>query len=163
MPVWPFLIATSAGLALWGVRIGEGAWRPGLVLVAAYVAVRAVIWGMDPSTHEVAMPILWALAALLLSLCGWHVAGLFFLASGLTYPVLLVFGFRIEWMGISPIIAEVFAGLGFVVLGGGLAAMAGLFNPDPHSSGFVSGIHRLAVYLAPSAKIDCKNLGADRG
>lgn len=163
MPFWPFLIAASGGFAVWGWRIGGGAYRVPLILLATYCLVRLIIWGMHPETHEVAMPILWACSALLIAYAGAPVVAVFFLLSGMTYPAMLLFGFRIEYMGLSPIIAEIFAILGLITLGGGLAGLAGTFSPDPNSSRLYSGFCRVAVYLAPSTILRDKVLGQDRG
>jgi hypothetical protein len=48
----------------------------------------------------------------------------FWTLSALTYPVFLVLGVRIEWLGISPVLAEIFAACAIVSVGGGLRGMA---------------------------------------
>ena len=46
--------------------------------------------------------------------------GFFFTLSAMTYPAFLVFGVRLEYMGISPIVADFFGALGLAAVGLGL-------------------------------------------
>lgn len=122
MPVWPFLIAITACLMLWGAR--HGAWLIPALALGGYVGMRAIIWGLPSGWHEVAGCTLWlCVAAAMMCFKGW-VPGFFYALSGLTYPVMLIFGFRIEYLGLSPIIAEVFALLALLSIGGGIAGLA---------------------------------------
>lgn len=122
MPVWPFLIAITVALTFWGWR--HGVWVIPALALGGYVAMRGIIWGLPPELHEIAGCALWlCVAGAMMYFKGW-VPGFFYGLSGLTYPVLLTFGFRIEYMGLSPIIAEVFAALALLSIGGGIAGYA---------------------------------------
>lgn len=130
MPVWPFLIAITVALTLWGWRYGV--WIIPALALGGYLGMRGVIWGLPGGWHEVAGCTLWlCVAAAMMYFKGW-VPGFFYALSGLTYPVMLLFGFRIEYMGLSPIIAEVFAALALLSIGGGVAGHARHNHADSH-------------------------------
>lgn len=130
MPVWPFLMGFTALLAAIGWRVG--AWHVPALALLGYIGMRGVIWGLPPNTHEVAGCTLWLIVAVAMGYKGGAVPGLLYALSALTYPTLLIFGFRLEYMGLSPIIAEAFAVCALLWIGGGIGGMvisAGR-NPD---------------------------------
>lgn len=146
MPVWPFLIAITVGLTLWGWR--HGVWIIPALAFAGYLGMRGVIWGLPSQWHEVAGCTLWlCVAAAMMYFKGW-VPGFFYALSGLTYPVMLLFGFRIEYLGLSPIIAEVFALLALLSIGGGIAGYARHNHAGGYPDRPVSWVASFAVGMA---------------
>ena len=106
MPFWPWYMAACVGLMVYGYRRG-GVAIPALIL-GGLVGMRAIMWGFDPALREVSAHILWLCVAILLMYKGAWVPGALCLLSGVTYPTLLVLGVRIEYLGMSPIIADAF-------------------------------------------------------
>lgn len=140
MPYWPFPMGVAALLVLFGARHGV-AIVPAIIL-AAYIAMRGIIAYVPTPFIEVAGCTLWLICAAILCYKQAWVPGFFFALSGLTYPVLLVFGFRIEYMGTAPIIAAIFGMLALLGVGGGILGVSG--NTAPHDSG--GYFDRLAHY-----------------
>lgn len=128
MPVWPFLMAVTAGLALWGWR--HNAWEVPVVALSGYVAMRFVVNFTPASYTEIAGCASWLFFAYIMLRLGAWVPGFFYALSALTYPALLVFGFRLEYMGLTPVIAEIFAVLALISIGGGIYGVANSANPD---------------------------------
>ena len=122
MPVWPFMMATAAALTIWGLR--HNAWHAPALALCAYVAMRVVMSHVPETFIEVVACALWLFFAALMVYKGAAVPGLFFALSAMTYPVLLVFGYRIEYMGFAPFVAEFFAVCALLSIGGGIYGMA---------------------------------------
>lgn len=143
MPYWPFVMGASALLLAWGLRLG--AWQVPFVIFATYCVVRGIVMFMPVSLHEVTICAAWlGASAIMLLLKAW-LPGFFYILSGLTYPAFLVFGVRMEYMGISPIVAEAFALCALLCVGGGLYGMASTDRAaGSHGGGILS-------WLAPSA------------
>lgn len=146
MPVWPFLMALSAGLTLWGWRVN--AWHVPALSLLGYVGMRGIIWGMPAEVHEVAGCTWWICVCALMAMKGGHVPAFFYALSAMTYPMLLIFGFRMEYMGLSPIISECFAALALLSIGGGLY---GLERHSGADSGGVRPVGRFVAYSVPVA------------
>jgi len=143
MPYWPIPMTISALLLLAGLRYGG--WVAPLIVFAAYASMRLLVSITPASLIEVAGCTLWLVFAFLLCYKGAWVPGFFYTLSGLTYPALLLVGFRIEYMGLSPIIAAVFGLLALAGMGGGIFAMA--IGPHMDSSRFLCRLptHTLGV------------------
>lgn len=132
MPFWPFVMGASALLLAWGLRVGG--WHVPAVILATYCVVRVMVMYMPNSLHEVAICAAWlGAAAIMLFLKAW-LPGFFYILSGLTYPVFLTFNVRIEYMGISPIVAEAFAILALISVGGGLYGISVTDSPSRSDS-----------------------------
>lgn len=116
MPVWPFISGIAACLLLWGIR--NGAWKLPAIAVVGYVGMRAIVHTTAQPYVEVTGCAWWLVICCCLASFGGYIPALLYAASALTYPVMLIFGFRIEYMGLSPIIAEVFALLALLSIGG---------------------------------------------
>lgn len=99
-------MALCLGLIAWGYRRG-GVHVPATIL-CGLIAMRGVMWGLDPTTRELAAYTVWLYVAMSLMYKGAWVPGALCLLSGVTYPTLLVLGVRIEYLGMSPIIADTF-------------------------------------------------------
>ncbi len=138
-PYWPVLMAVSAGLTVWGWRLN--AWRAPLIVFFGYVAMRGVIWGLNPEVYEVASFLVWATAAILLYRVKAWIPGTAYLCSGAVYPLLRLFEFKLVYHGLAPILAEAFALFALITMGGGLYER----TRGRHSS----GIHpnRFAAFL----------------
>jgi hypothetical protein len=121
MPVWPFLMGIAALLTLWGWRVGAIA-IPLLALVG-YVGMRAVVQ-LPPAYIEVVGAAWWLVICALMLGKGGEIPAFFYALSALTYPVMLIFGFRMSYMGLSPIVAECFAALALLSIGGGIYGVA---------------------------------------
>lgn len=126
-PFWPWLIAISFGLTAWGAAQGR-ATVPALVL-ACYLLHRALPFVAPDGWLEVASCTLWLCFCIVMAYLGGGVPAFFYTLSAITYPIFLIFGVRISYMGLSPIVAEVFALLALLSIGGGLAGVV------PHSVG----------------------------
>lgn len=123
MAVWPFLMLLTLGLTVWGYL--RGAWIIPALAFAGYVGMRGVMWGLPQSWHEVAACTLWLSVASAMMYNRGYVPGFFYALSGLCYPVFLLIGFPMQYMGVSLIFAEVFAAFALASIGGGLYGMAG--------------------------------------
>ena len=130
-------------LAFWG-RGRQGAFAP-IAILCGLIAMRVVIWGFDPLLHEVASYTVWLCIAVAIMYKGAWLPGAFCLLSGVTYPTLLVLGVRIEYLGLTPIIADAFLIAALFV---GWAGMVGNRNSGADRSGMVSDDKSLAVGMA---------------
>jgi len=141
MPIWPIWMTISACLTLWGAL--HNAWVVPAMALAGYIGTRLIIYSFDPSLHEVAICSLWLIVASGMMYQGAWIPGFFFTLSALTYPLLLPVGFRIEYMSLMPIMADIFAVLALLSIGGGIFGIsrASLDSGKPyhwvvsHSSG----------------------------
>ena len=122
MPYWPIPMTIAAVLMLCGLR--WGGWFAPMTVLLTYIAMRGVVSYAPTHLIEVASCALWLCCAAILCYKGAWVPAFFYALSGVTYPAFRVFGFHVEYMGASPIIA---AGLGLLALigmGGGLFGLA---------------------------------------
>lgn len=113
MPFWPWYMLACIGLIVWGYRTGAALFAP-VAILCGLVAMRFVVVLPD-SLRELAAFIPWLCVAAILMYKGVWVPGVLCLLSGVTYPVLLTLGLRIEYLGLVPIVADAFliAALGF--------------------------------------------------
>ncbi|MGB1215906.1 MAG: hypothetical protein ACPG4X_21240 [Pikeienuella sp.] len=144
MAVWPFLMGFAAILTLWGWR--HEAWVIPVLALCGYVAMRLNISLFPQSVNEIVGCALWLFIAAIMVYKGGAVPGLFFCLSALTYPALLVFGFKIEYMGLAPVIADSFAILAMLTIGGGLYGLSDS-RGDNHRILFWLKGHSLGVAL----------------
>lgn len=121
MAVWPFLMAVTAGLTVWGWL--RGAWIVPALALLGYIGMRGVMWGLPDVWHEVAACTLWLCISCAMVYNRGYVPGFFYALSGLCYPVFLLIGFPMEFMGVSLIAAEAFALCALLGIGGGLIGM----------------------------------------
>lgn len=158
MSFWPIPLAIALGFTIWGVLIGRGAWVLPALALAAYLAVRAIVVVLPTGFHEVTICALWlCICAIMVSLPEGKVPAFFWALSALTYPALMVFGVRIEWLGLSPIIAEMFAACAFIAVGGGLCGVVAFASSDTGRSG-----DRLAFAAPGVARCEAGNSCAAR-
>lgn len=158
MPVWPFMMAIAASLALWGWR--HDAWQAPAIALVGYFGMRCVIEFLPQNYHEVAGCAWWLIICCALASKGNAILpAMFYALSALTYPVCLLIGHRIVYMGLSPIIAEVFALLALFTMGWGISARAGSYNSDSDIRGPVLGVAIPEVGVAQSQG----RVGADLG
>ena len=131
---WIIPATLCAALTIWGAVIGRGAWAVPALALLAYAGVRAIVSHLPPSAHEVAVCAFWLCVCLVMvKLPSGALPAFFWTLSALTYPVLLIWGVRIDWLSPSPVLAEIFAACAIVSVGGGLRGMAS----DPGG-----GVHR---------------------
>lgn len=143
MPVWPFLMAICAGFTLWGWR--HNAWEIPALALCGYIAMRAVSTYAPHGYVEVIGCASWLFFAAVMIHRGGEVPGFFYALSAMTYPVLLVFGFRLEYMGLSAFIAEFFAALALLSIGGGIHGMA---HTPRDSSGYMAWVKSHSIGMA---------------
>lgn len=122
MAFWPIMMGAAGVLTVIGASRGE--WIAPTLALCGYVGMRVIVGTVDPQFIEVVSCILWLCVAAGMMYNGAWVPGFLYALSGLTYPVLLIFGARMVYLGLSPIIAEAFAILALVWIGGGLYGMA---------------------------------------
>lgn len=122
IPFWPFLMGAAALLTVWGAALG--AWKAPALALIGYIGARAVIMGVPEWTHEVALCTLWLSITAAMGYNGAWVPSFFYTLSACTYPALLIFGVRLEYLGLSAIVAECFAVLALLSIGGGLGGVA---------------------------------------
>lgn len=120
---WPLPLSVLIGLALWGWW-RQGPWLPPAICALGYLGARAVIHFAPQMTHEVILCALWLCLAVVLVYLGAKVPAFFVVCSAMAYPVLMLVGLRIEWMGVAPIIAEVCMALAMLAMGGSIHGMA---------------------------------------
>jgi len=142
MPFWPIPMAAAAMLLVWGAS--RGVWAVPALALSAYIGTRLVMGATPPALHEVAVCSLWlCIASCMMYTRAW-VPGFFFTLSALTYPVLLIFGARIGYLAPSSIIGDVFAALGLLSIGGGLAGLSDAAGDPDRSLGWLAA-HSLGV------------------
>ena len=106
MPLWPWYMAACVALILWGCRTGAAVFAP-VAIFCGLISMRFVVL-LPEQARELAAFIPWlCVAAILMYKEAW-VPGALCLLSGVTYPTLLVLGARIEYLGLSPAIADAF-------------------------------------------------------
>ena len=105
MPFWPWYMAACVALMVYGY--GRGGWHIPALILCGLIGMRFVAMLHAPFFELAAFP-LWLCIASLLMYKGAWVPGVLCLLSGATYPTLLVLGARIEYLGISPILADAF-------------------------------------------------------
>lgn len=153
MPVWPILMIITAGLTLWGWR--HNAWEVPAIAFCGYIAMRALVAYTPAAFLEVAGCALWLFFAAIMVYRGGAIPGFFYALSALTYPILLIFGFSIEYMGLAPIIADVFAACALLSIGGGIYGVA---NSNLDRSGFLDRVQGYTVGMASREKTDHRGL-----
>lgn len=160
MPFWPFISGIAVALTFWGWR--HDAWQIPAIAVVGYVGMRAIVISVDPNYHEITGCMWWLVICCWLALFGGFAPALLYAASALTYPVMLLFGFRMEYMGLSPIIAEVFALLALLSIGGGIYGKSrdADFSRDHPGSSDRSMAHQ--NYMAQSERGVCVAAKEDR-
>ncbi|MEY1555336.1 hypothetical protein AB3Y40_06840 [Yoonia sp. R2331] len=75
----------------------------GLLAVRVVLLIPIPIW-----SHQLAIGVIWLVAAFLIGKLGFALSGVFLTLSGLSYAVLLIFGQYIRFMGLVPIVADAF-------------------------------------------------------
>lgn len=141
-----------------------GAFRAPLIMLLGFIATRGAILVFDGNVKIFAIGLVWIVAAWALGSIGWHKVGFFAALSGLSYPTLFAFGYRIEYMGLLPIVADAFiiAAL-FFGIGGGLIGLANYRNDgalrSPNDFGMVSGPRYTQVLMEKGEGRSASGLG----
>lgn len=156
MPFWPFLVLASAGLTLWGWR--HNAWLLPALALCGYAAMRLIVAYCPTDYIEVAGCASWLFFAALMVYKGGEVPGFFYALSALTYPVLLVFGFRLDYMALSPVIADTFAAFALLSIGGGIH---GMVNSLGDNRGSVAWLKSHSMGVASRQKKDDRRIQGD--
>lgn len=144
-PFWPIWICVVSFYTVWGAFVGS--WKAPALVLCGYLGMRGVIWGLDPIAHEVAGFLVWAVVAALLYRVKAYIPGLIYLISGAVYPLMVLFGFQIEYLGLAPIIADVIALFALIAMGGGLYERS--LNTSRRSDGRL--IRRLGTFFSDAS------------
>ena len=130
MPFWPIPTGIAFALFLWGLYLNE--WRVAGIVLAAYCAVR--LWcNFSPDVAlELGIGMIWIVAVIFMFRAGAYVTGTLFLLSSMVYPVFLLMGYRLEYLGTMAILTEAFALLALTAIGGGFGTMV-YHSGDSHS------------------------------
>ena len=128
----------------------HGAWVIPALAFVGYVGMRGVMTWVPNELREVAACTWWLCIVGPMMYKGGHVPGVFYAMSALTYPALLLFGFRLEYLGLSPIIAEAFAVLALLSIGGGIVGMA---YPHLDRRGFLAWLSANSLGVAARQEI----------
>lgn len=155
MPFWPWYMLACAALMAFGYRRG-GMAVPAIIL-CGLLAMRGVMWGLDPAMRELSAYTVWLCVAVALMYKGAWVPGALCLLSGVTYPTLLVLGVRIEYLGLAPIIADAFL---IAAIISGWRGMAQHSNSGADRVRLVDNGAGAALGMAAH---QMRNLEADRG
>lgn len=147
MPVWPFMLSIAAALCIWGRR--HGAWVWAALAVAGYIGMRAIIYSTPQQVVELSACMWWIVIACCMAVAGGFLPALLYAASALTYPVMMIFGFRIEYMGLSPVVSELFALLALLSIGGDIHGKSRKHNS---TSGCSGDTNRQVAYSHDMAK-----------
>ena len=154
MPFWPWYMALCIGLMIYGRN--RGGYHVPAIILCALVAMRGVMWGIDPAWRELAAYTVWLCAAIALMYKGAWVPGALCLLSGVTYPTFLVLGVRFEYLGLSPIIADSFL---LLALGAVWLGMVGRSNSGLYRGRMAGNGQGFAVGMAA---LKMRHLKADR-
>lgn len=147
MPPWAILMLITAALVFWGWL--NGAWEIPALALCGYIGTRLAVAYAPTEYLEVVICAVWLFFAAIMIYRGGAIPGFFFVFSALTYPVLFVIGYRIEFMGLTPFIADAFAVLALLTIGGGIYGVA---NSTTANSGVVGWFQSHSVGMATSKK-----------
>lgn len=142
MPFWPILWAICAGLTIWGWRHSD--WAVPLSALVSYITVRGLtkaithaptvdVWGVEFGVLGMCVSLVWVSVSMLWAMSGAHIPAAFYTLSALVYPATMALGVHLEYMSVSAILAEIFALLGLLSIGGGIYSASRNSNPDRDS------------------------------
>lgn len=147
-PFWPVMMGLAGVLTIAGVMVGRGAWIVPALALGGYVATRIVVETVPATSawDEIIICAVWLCVSGLMMYAKAWVPGALYALSAMTYPAFVVFGLHIGWLAPPNIIAEVFAILALVFIGGSIGgtiyrprSRRHLRRPDnrmvPHSLG----------------------------
>ena len=109
-------MGAAALLTFWGAF--RNAWEAPFIMLMGYVGTRIVVQLVNTPFLEVSICALWLCVAAVMVYRGFAIPGLLLTFSALSYPVFLTFGLRLEYMAITPIVADIFAVCAMVWIGG---------------------------------------------
>lgn len=117
MPFWAFYMIACGALVLLGWRVN--AWKvPALILLGLIfmrpISMMPVVW------EEIASCTVWLGITALVYYQRTFLTAFLLGVSTLVYLPLLVVGFRIEYMGLLPIVSDLFLVLAIGISGGGI-------------------------------------------
>jgi hypothetical protein len=152
MPMWPFLMGYCALCTALGFYLGRGAWIVPAILLGGYISARVLVGALEHPVLELSFFALWATVAILVASTGAHFTGAMFMLAAVLYPAFVTFGYRLEYMGLLPVLSDVLAIIGLLGVGGGLGVTYLDRGHEPRpgmaaagSAGYVSGLAVLTV------------------
>lgn len=116
MPFWAFYMIACAALILLGWR--GNAWKAPAAILAGLLGVRLTPFLPDVF-HEIGSFTVWLIVTALLMYTKHYVTSVLIGLSALAYSLLIV-GFRIEYMGLLPIVSDAFLIFAIGASGGGV-------------------------------------------
>lgn len=123
MPFWAIYMIVCALLALMGWR--DRGWVVPVTIFAGLLGVRLTPY-LPSEFHELGSCTVWIGVSWVLLRCKAPVASFLIAISALVYLPLMVVGFRIEFMGLLPIISDLFL---ILAVGAGGANIVGKHLP----------------------------------
>lgn len=155
MPIWPLYMIWAVALIPVGMKFGD--WKSAAAILLGLVLVR-----LNAFTPEVWRELLsasiWLLIAALLLYSRRYVASALIGFSALVYLPMLVFGYRIEYFGLLPILSDAFLILALGVSTGGAIGIGSNRSDNSHRP------DRLAVAIQSGmAARQARNIAFYRG
>lgn len=105
MPFWAFYMIVCVALALWGWR--HSSWQTPVLILAGLVGVRFTS-PLPEVLNEIASCTVWMAITLFVFSRRTYLVAFLLGISTVTYLPLLVLGYRIEYMGLLPIVSDAF-------------------------------------------------------
>lgn len=102
MPFWPFYMLACVCLILWRVD----RWFGPAVILAGLIAMRPVMMYAEGHWQQIFACAVWLSAGGLLAYKGLWLSSITGATSGIAYVVLLLFGHKVEYLGLVPIVAD---------------------------------------------------------
>lgn len=116
MPFWAFYMIACAALILLGWR--GNAWKAPAAILAGLFGVRLTPFLPDVF-HEIGSFTVWLIVTYVLAYNKHYVTSVLIGLSALAYSLLIV-GFRIEYLGLMPIVSDAFLIFAIGASGGGI-------------------------------------------
>ena len=114
MPFWAYYMIACIALVLWGWRVSQ--WRVPALILCGLIGVR--LTPIFPETiHEIASCTVWMTVTYAVLAHRKHLQAFLLGISTVTYPIFLILGYGIEYMGVQPIVSDAFLILAILASG----------------------------------------------
>jgi hypothetical protein len=140
-------------LTLWGWRYG--AWQAPAIMLMGYIGMRVAVHTTPDELLILAGFYWWLCVICLLVMIGAYLPAALLLPA-IGFGLLMgSLGFRIEWMGLIPVVEEVFALLAILATGGGIYGLSHHWDDSP---GLGSRLVALSTGVAPRVAGDSRGI-----
>lgn len=155
-PFWPVMMGLAGALTITGALVGRGAWIVPALALGGYVATRIVVESISATSawDEILVCAVWLCVSGLMMYAKAWVPGALYALSAMTYPAFVVFGLHIGWLSLPNIIAEVFAILALVFIGGSIGGTFLRPRPGRHRHRSDSRLASHSLGMAPNNRGD---------